>query len=204
VDPLPTVAKLAEDLAFLMENERLSDVWLVGHSMGAFVALEYLARYGSGAVSALAMVDMTLLVPCTQDWELGLYGKWQRADIEKFLTLLRLDFVKGMAYYASHGLYGLYQSFFPQLIEDGLLNPEAVIFLYEDLLTKDYRDFYSTLGLPILLLYGGKSQVYPRKLGERLREMNSNARLKVFNEGTHLLFLEEPEGFVNFLKEMKG
>lgn len=213
VDPFPTVAKLADDLALLIERERLSDVCLVGHSMGAFAALEYLQKYGEKRVSGLAIVDMTLKIPCDESWECGLYGRWESRDIDPFVARIKENFVEGMVYYASHGLsgerdpqklYGLYQSFFPALIREGHLNPEAAIFLYEDLLTKDYRDFYSSLCLPILLLYGGKSQVYPRKLGERLREMNSRARLKEFKEGTHLLFLEEPEVFVKYLQEMEA
>ena len=70
----PDLATLAGDLQALLEALALPDPVLVGWSMGALVAFEFIRRQGSAHAAGLVVVDMTPRVVNDAAWDLGLLG----------------------------------------------------------------------------------------------------------------------------------
>ena len=80
----PDMKTLASDLNELIEGLSLSDVTLLGWSMGAGVALNYVRFYGCGALKRLVLCDMTPKQLNDDEWKLGLYqGNYTKEDMER-------------------------------------------------------------------------------------------------------------------------
>ncbi len=65
----------ADFLRDLINNNGLNDVLLVGWSMGAAIAWNYLRRFGSTKVAGLITVDMSPKIVNEGDWGWGLVGR---------------------------------------------------------------------------------------------------------------------------------
>ena len=74
----PTVARMAQDLANLLAHYALTDVVLVGHSMGALTTWEYLRAFGTGGIRNLCFIDQSPKLVTDDDWKLGIYGDFDR------------------------------------------------------------------------------------------------------------------------------
>ena len=75
---------LASDLQEIIEGLSLSDVTLLGWSMGAGVALNYVRLYGCGALKQIILCDMTPKQLNDSEWKLGLYkGSYTKEDMDR-------------------------------------------------------------------------------------------------------------------------
>ena len=82
--PNPTMETLASDLRELIEGLRLSDVTLLGWSMGAGVVFNYVRLYGCDKLKRIILCDMTPKQLNDGEWKLGLYqGAYTKADMER-------------------------------------------------------------------------------------------------------------------------
>lgn len=80
----PTMETLAGDLNEIIQGLALSDVTLLGWSMGAGVALTYARLFGCGALRQIILCDMTPKQLNDEEWKLGLYqGTYTKADMER-------------------------------------------------------------------------------------------------------------------------
>ena len=95
-----TMETLAEDLNELIKGLSLTDVTLLGWSMGAGVIFNYVRLFGCGALKRIILCDMTPKQLNDADWRLGLYqGRYTKTDMERdagkdFFSLYR-DFARG-------------------------------------------------------------------------------------------------------------
>lgn len=80
----PTMETLAIDLNEIIQGLALSNVTLLGWSMGAGVALTYVRLFGCGALRQIILCDMTPKQLNDEEWKLGLYqGAYTKADMER-------------------------------------------------------------------------------------------------------------------------
>ena len=80
----PTMETLAGDLNELIQGLSLSNVTLLGWSMGAGVVLNYVRLYGCDKLKQIVLCDMTPKQLNDEDWKLGLYqGRYTREDMER-------------------------------------------------------------------------------------------------------------------------
>ena len=80
----PTMETLAEDLHELIQGLSLSNITLLGWSMGAAVALNYVRLYGCDALKRIVLCDMTPKQLNDEEWKLGLYqGHYTKEDMER-------------------------------------------------------------------------------------------------------------------------
>ena len=96
----PTMETLASDLNEIIQGLSLSNITLLGWSMGAGVVLNYVRLYGCGALKQIILCDMTPKQLNDEEWKLGLYqGAYTEENIAKdagkdFFTLYK-DFAVG-------------------------------------------------------------------------------------------------------------
>lgn len=86
------VERSARDLKALLEKLDLSDVALVGYSMGGSVAFSYIEQFGLEHLGRLVLADTAPKLINEDDWNLGLWqGKYTREDFNRDLETLMND-----------------------------------------------------------------------------------------------------------------
>lgn len=199
--PLPTldIPRLADGLHQLISGRGLTGALLVGWSMGAMVAFDYIARYGQTALSGLVIEDMTARIVNDADWHLGIRNEFQAEHSAMAVQAMKADW----AAYARNSLPKLFarsRSSRDSLVQwaeaemlanDGL----AMAALWTSMARQDFRWLLPQLGLPVLLLHGGDSQLYDPAVQRWMAEVIPGARRICIDQAGHTPHLEMPEAF---------
>lgn len=187
----------AEDLEFLTESLNLTDITLVGWSMGVPIIWTYLEQFGDDRIRAIGLIDQTPKFYSDDDWEFALLGEFSEEGLA--------ELVGGLEVNRSEAVKPIIQAFFgeprseEQLAEiyaRTTLTPTSVATaMLNDMVPKDFRSQLSEIDVPTLLLYGEQSVVFPGPLGEWMHEQLPDSELVLFTESGHSPFWEEPETF---------
>ncbi len=86
-----TLARLAADLAEMLDHFGLQRSVLVGHSMGALTLMQYLHLYGTQRVAAVALVDQSPRIVTDDSWRLGLFGGCSATMLSGLIAGARQD-----------------------------------------------------------------------------------------------------------------
>ena len=196
---MPTMETLAGDLNEIIEGLSLSDVTLLGWSMGAAVALNYVRIYGCGALKQIVLCDMTPKQINDEEWNLGLYqGAYTREDMEKD---------------AEKDFYSLYKLFavgaVPKLkkIPGFLLSlplkkrlagcDEAVLTsLSASMKSQDLRDVPGMITVPLTYFYADPGSLFSPRLADWYAEqVQIPYRAVCFPGSDHMLVTNDPVRF---------
>jgi pimeloyl-ACP methyl ester carboxylesterase/RimJ/RimL family protein N-acetyltransferase len=194
VDDRPTVERLGEDLAQLIEQYRLERPVIVGHSMGALVAMQYLRTRGTANVRAFCVVDQSPRIVTSRGWSLGFYGRFGHRQSERFVAQLRADFGESVLRMLALGLNA-------KAREEYLLNASHIVrarralrepdgsalaHLFASLARADFRSLVPTLDCPVLVLLGGKSHLFPTpEHADYWRSALRSARVEIYPGADH-------------------
>jgi len=211
VDAQPTVERLADDLAQLLEHYELERPVLVGHSMGALVALQYLRSYGTENVGGLCVVDQSPRIVTTRGWPLGLYGRFARRQSLRFVAQLRADFAESVLRMLALGLNA-------DAREKYLLDTRHIVrarralrerdgaalaHLFASLASADFRSLVPTIDCPVLVVLGAQSNLFPaRKLAEYWQSALRLARVETYAASDHFPHRSHAERFVGDLRAL--
>lgn len=195
-----TLNWLARDLKTIMKKLKLEKPIAVGHSMGAATLFEYLKLYGDGDFSALCFIDMTPKFMCSADWKMGIGGA---LNCELSLLLLGQLFedARGnveasviMGYHKDKKLEDLPREEIETLVEMSLnTSLLATTGLFVSLCLNDYREILPKIKVPVLLAYGGGSQLFPPEVSKYMKQHIKNSKLVIFEKSGHNILYEEPE-----------
>jgi pimeloyl-ACP methyl ester carboxylesterase len=189
------MSRQAADLHDVITTLGLDNLLLVGHSMGANIALSYVDTFGTAALRGLVLVDQTPKMINDDDWELGYHGlTWDNAD-----TFIR-KFPEGVN--AMHKVPAL------ELLELALDGPEFSFDDTRDLLRDhtyaDWRDVVRRVPVPVTAMAGRHSPVWSWRSSEWIADNAPDGRLVVFEDSGHVPSLEEPELFTQELLNACG
>jgi len=161
---------LARDLRTIIRKLNLEKPVAVGHSMGAAVLFEYVRTYGDGDFSGLCFIDMTPKFLCGGGWNLGVGGG---LTCELSLLLLSQLFTDAqenvkesvvMGYHRDKKLEDLDEEEVELLVQMSLnTSLLATTAFFVAMCLGDYRDVLPKISVPVLLAYGGGSQLFPRQ-----------------------------------------
>lgn len=191
----PSVEGAAQMLDTLVQQEGLSDVTLVGWSLGALVGWEYLGRHGASRVRAMISLDMS---PCPlngDDWQLGLSGQnaeearaksdWFRSDWPRAARAVARTMFAGPS-----GAPGLSIEQAEARIKS---QPAPVMAAFWDSLVEcDLRSTIKALPVPLLAIHGAQSRVYPAEAGHWLARNAPWGAALVLPDAGHAPILEQP------------
>ena len=187
-------ARFVHEIRTAYAKERTA---LVGHSMGAAVALRYAADY-PGELSQLILVDAAGIlertayvkeiaeIPLDRD-DLPEYLQGAATSFENFASAIiewlnlapdPLDIVKGINRYWK---------------QSGLDASQLTIAL--ELLDEDYSSAVAALDLPCTILWGGRDRIAPLRTGKVLAAHIRGATLHIFPEAGHVPMAADPETF---------
>jgi pimeloyl-ACP methyl ester carboxylesterase len=197
----PTMETLAGDLNEIIHGLSLSNVTLLGWSMGAGVALNYVRIYGCDALKQIVLCDMTPKQINDEEWKLGLYqGAYTREDMEKERN-------------SGKDFFSLYKAFavgaVPRLkkVPGFLLNrplkkklkecDETVLkSLSASMKEQDNRDVAAMITVPLTYFYADPGSLFSPKLALWYKEhVKTKFHAVCFPESDHMLVTNDPDRF---------
>ena len=217
----------ADDLADLLQQLDLSDVYLGGLSMGACTAMQYHRLYGFDRVHAYLHIDQSPRVRNAEDWPYGLLGEAQDAEFKRMGALMRLldpyrdrpyrelprhlrrELWKSLALFYDAAFYTPHWRSIVKLARHELLirrlAPVQNWRIYLDCLRSymeddyDWRDTLPHIGVPTTVMIGLRSRMYPAAGQLAVHQMIPDARIVEFERCGHSIPFERPGRFVREL-----
>lgn len=193
------IADLSEALHGFLTARDLHDVTLLGWSMGATVALDYLARHGAARSSSLVIVDMSARIVNDAAWRLGLSSGLDARGAEIAAEAMARDWPR----YARRIAPSL---FAPELASDHALlgfaheniarnDGDTLASLWRSLATADHRTTLASIAIPTLVIAGERSRLYRPEVTQFLVSHIRGSRHAVIPAAGHTPHLEQPEAF---------
>jgi non-heme chloroperoxidase len=189
-----TVGNYAADIRLLLEDLGIEHPVLVGWSMGAMVALEYVKAFGDGSVMGIGIVDQP-------PSDLALEGLPYTSgstieDLAASVAALQLDQSSFAINVANLILHEPTETVTSWIVSEMLQVPAAIAStILVDQTLKDYRAVLSELRCPTLVAFGRDPRATPPEAGIWISEQIPGSRLEIFERSSHCPFLEEPERF---------
>lgn len=173
---------LADDLAVLLDRLELTDITLVGHSMGGGEVVRYLSRHGDRRVSRIALVgstapnldvDPAVAAALLDRFRVG-YGQWVAENAA-----------------ASFGDGLIPQVDKQQTIQDWMgVSLKAAVDCTAVNMAADFRTEMSTIRIPALVVHGDNDAFAPLEIcGRRSAELIPESELLVYRNASHMLQL---------------
>lgn len=221
----------ADDVADLIDALGLEDIRLGGLSMGACTALQYNRLYGfDGRVSSYLHMDQSPCVRNGPDWPHGLLGLEQAERLGTWKSLmmdlapyrglpfrqlpraLRRELWLALSEFMTYAFHTR-----PWLAVGRLVQFELVIrrvapvenwSIYMDCLRSyledndyDWRPSLPKIQVPMTVLVGMKSRMYPAAGQVRIRDYVPHARIERIENCGHAIPFEAPRRFLRALRE---
>ncbi|MBS9334557.1 alpha/beta hydrolase [Fructobacillus sp. M1-13] len=189
------ISRLAADLKELIDRLNLSDLLVIGHSMGAAVIWAYLSLFGEAAFRQAVFIDQSPKLLNDETWTAGLLGlNWT-----SFPVLSETFFHQKMT------VAPVSQAFKDKLKQEKIDYPfdfDLAFPLLKDHLLSDWRENLSACGLAKLFVAGGASPLWKHQYyHDFLDDLKGGQELVVIPGTGHLPHLEKPEKFSTILHD---
>ena len=201
----PTIETLASDLNELIQGLSLSNVTLLGWSMGAAVLLNYVRLYGCDALKRIILCDMTPKQLNDDEWKLGLYqGRYTAADMDRdagkdFYTLYK-EFAIG----AIPKLKKIPGFLLKKPLKKVLAECDEPVLksLARSMKLQDNRPVVEQITVPVTYFYADPGSLFSPALADWYKEhVKTQYKAVRFPESTHMFIRDYPE---QFAKEVGG
>ncbi len=184
---------LTDDLAALLEQLDLTDVTLVGFSMGGGEAVRYLSRYGSSRVSQLVLVSaVTPYMLKADDNPDGVDGDVFAKMIEG-LNKDRIGFLDdfGKQFFGinllNHPVSAPLLEYYRDIAADA--SPRASKLCVASFAYTDFRADVQGINVPTLIIHGDNDKTVPKEASaDRVAKMIPSAQYLVYEGAPHGLF----------------
>ena len=204
-----TLARLADDLAEMIDHFGLERSVFVGHSMGALAVMQYLHSYGTQRVAAVALVDQSPRIVTDDEWRLGLFGGCSASMLSGLIAGARRDLAETLLNQVG-ALGGAWitrqlsaDATIGQMLRRRLksIDVRPLIDLAESMAQADFRASLSRLDAPLLVVLGARSPHYAGlPLDAWYRETVKHAEVSVYPRAGHSPHVSEPLRFVRELE----
>lgn len=189
--------QLADDIDALIKALNLDNVVLVGHSMGCAEIVRYVTRHGESQCAGLVLASGAL--PVILKSESNPEGV-EAAVFESYQQMILADAPSAYRNAMAPVFFGGQVS--DDVVDWGIRIAEgtsiaAAIRCTETYSTADFRDELPEISLPTLVLHGEADGSMPPSLtAERTVELIPNARIKIYKDGPHAIYLTHTSQFV--------
>ena len=200
---------LASDLKALLEELRLTDVTLVGFSMGGGEVARYLGIYGSAGISkAVLLSSVTPFMLQTDDNPDGVEAE-TFAGIAREIQTDRQAFLQGF----SKKFYGV--GFLSNPVSNAQLDydfsiascasPKATLDCATSFSQTDFRADVTGIDIPVLIIHGDADETVPiAASGNKTAGLLPQAIYIVYEGSPHGLFITDRERLANDLVNFIG
>jgi pimeloyl-ACP methyl ester carboxylesterase len=188
-----SVSQYAWDVHETLNKLGISRFILVGWSMGALVAWEYIHIFGEKNVAGLVIVDQSPSDFSFKGWPFGT------------ITLKGLKEIQNGLFENQHKLAEENaRNIFHQPSDENLsrsvaeflkVDPNSAHSIFTDQTFRDYRQIALVVSCPVLLCFGRHSSMVPCQAGMYLHKHLQDSELVIFEHSSHCPFIEEDEKF---------
>jgi non-heme chloroperoxidase len=187
-----TVTTYARDLREVLEARGVARPLLVGWSMGAMVAYEYLRQFDQD-VAGLVVVDQP---PSDFAWEGYEFGVFTIDLLAQTNQQIQLD-QPGLAQeFAELMLHAPDEETMAWMVEEICRVPPAIASaILLDQTLQDYRPFLPEIRVPTLVMFGEDPKLTNPAAGEYTTAQIPGARFRAFPDSSHCPFWEEADAF---------
>jgi non-heme chloroperoxidase len=194
------MARHGRDLGELLEHLDLDDAVVVGASMGGNTIWAYVDQFGPARLSAVVVVDQTPKMLNADGWEHGFYG-YVAANAGTLFAQGVPDTGHGRTVDRSGaGMLRLVERLGgPPAFRDPSA-PETLPLL-ADHARQDWRDVVRRFPLPLLMLAGRESQVWPCAHAQAAVAGSPRGRALVIEDAGHAISFDQPDRFNEVLLE---
>jgi non-heme chloroperoxidase len=188
----------ADDLAALIEALKLSEVTLVGHSMGGGEVARYVGRHGEKRIAKVALVAaVTPFLLQTPDNPGGapkaLFDSF-RAAVQADRSQWNRDVTTPYYSYNRAGAkvsQGVRDDYWRQGMNTGVLAAYHAITAFSE---TDFRADLKKISVPTLVIHGDDDQIVPIDISGKLSaKLVQNATLKIYAGGSHGLLITQKD-----------
>ncbi len=202
----PTMETLAQDLRELIQGLSLSDVTLLGWSMGAGVVFNYVRLYGCENLKQIILCDMTPKQLNDEEWELGLYkGKYTKEDMERDTGKDFYSLYKEFAIGAIPKLKKIPGFLLKKPLKKRLADCDETVLrsLAASMKTQDNRPVVPKISVPVTYFYADPGSLFSPELADWYKDhIVTPYRAVIFPESTHMLVSDYPEKFAEEVGEV--
>jgi pimeloyl-ACP methyl ester carboxylesterase len=198
------MARHGRDIGELVEHLNLTDVTLIGASMGGNAIWAYVDQFGPQAVRAVVIGDQTPKMLNTPGWPYGFYG-YDSSNAATMFARGVPETGRGRSVDPSApGVLRLVQRLGgpPAFRDPGA--PETLPLLNDHAL-QDWRDVVRRIPRPVLMIAARDSQFWPCEHAEAAVAENPQARAVVVERSGHAISFDQPDRFnelvLEFLRE---
>lgn len=198
-----TVSQYARDVETFLEQQSIGDVTLVGWSMGALVAWEYIEQFGTDRIRAVVDVDME---PTRFQWDDYPHGTTDLSGLRDTMEAVQTDH---LALVESIIEPLLHES--PSMARKRMMFDEtarcppsvksAILF---DCTFRDYRELLPRLDVPMLVCAGADETWRSVASVEFAAELAPDSRFVRFEESGHCPTIEESDRFNRVVSDFIG
>ena len=195
----PTMETLADDLNEIIHGLSLSSVTLLGWSMGAGVALNYVRLHGCDALKRIVLCDMTPKQLNDEEWKLGLYqGRYTKEDMERDAGKDFYSLYKEFAVGAVPRLGKVPGFLLKRPLKRKLADCDETVLksLAASMKRQDNRPAVGQITVPVTYFYAEPGSLFSPKLADWYREhVPTRYNAVRFPDSTHMLVSDHPEKF---------
>jgi pimeloyl-ACP methyl ester carboxylesterase len=192
------MARHGRDLGELLEHLQLTDVSLVGASMGGNTIWAYVDQFGSARIRSAVIVDQTPKMLNSDDWPYGFYGYTAPQAATMFAAGVP-GTGRGRAPEKSAGAVGRLVGRLggPPPMRDPAA-PETIRLLADHALA-DWRDVAERFDRPYLMMAADQSQTWPAEHAAATVAGNPHGRAVTVDDSGHAISFDQPDRFNELL-----
>ena len=198
------IHRLAKDLYDVLQALELTDVVLLGHSMGCSVIWCYWDLFGHQRLRKLILVDEAPFVTSNPAWsDAERQSAGSLFDLQALLQTCNSIAGPDGELTTKQLFNGTFTKAMPEaeksrIIESSLKLPRqhAASLLYNHCV-QDWRDVIPRIDVPTLIV-GGRVSIFPWQSQEWIHRQIPGSQLEIFEEeegGNHFMFLEQAQKF---------
>jgi pimeloyl-ACP methyl ester carboxylesterase len=189
-----TIPHYARDLQRFIEALGLEQPVLLGWSMGAFVAFDYIRQFGTGAISGLIVCDEAA---SDFKWDGFEHGFLDLAELHSLMSDVQEDRESVWRQLVAEMFHSEQpQSDVEWMVAECMKLPigglSSILF---DQSVQDYRESVAAIDVPTLICWGRHDAITPVTGASDLKERIPHAEVVLFRDSGHCPFLEESEKF---------
>ena len=191
----------ASDLHELLVGLDLSDVTLLGWSMGAAVAMAYLGLFGTERLRRLILCDMTPKMIDDDGWDLGLRLGQGSYTADAVAEAADEPFFKLYERFAREAIPALklvpgFLLRLPLKIAASKNDEEVLKTTWVSMNEQDFRDCFVGLDVPVAYFYPDPGSLFAPELAEwYAQNVPTEFKAVRFEKSTHILVIEHPAKF---------
>lgn len=194
-----SIPRYARDVHDIITALDLSDVMLMGWSLGGAVVLDYWQQYGHDRLAAISIIESAPAPMSHAPWNTHRYHGRMMENVHTDLAAMSMDrrtyatdFVNAMF------LSGEAPPHAAQWMqaEHLLTSNQTATNIYTDYAQRDYTPVLPTITVPALVVYGrSRHMCYGPSTGRYVAGSIQNSRFVILEKSGHLPFYEEADEF---------